>query len=348
MDIAAAQSAGDAHYPPGLWPAQRFHPHLPYQREDATLFYTALILFTLQKAADELLPADRALLTRMQARAAAVPRLFRNRDGYATYNFWQTRPSRHMPNGWLTHRLRHFQIPDDLDDTALALLAWPHARAEATAARARLLGHANGTYRRARPWLRHYRHWPTYSTWCGKHMGVDFDVCALSNFRLAVHTYHLPPVAEDDGAVAFVCSVIRRREHLTAPYYVAPYYARPALILYHVVRLATAPGFAELDDLRPQLVADLRGLLATARHPLERALLATSLLRLGQSPPQIKPPTPGQWRDFWFFQAGQLSAFEGRIWQRMAPYPVFHLKYRCLAYHQALWLEYQMLAESIR
>ncbi|MBL4587090.1 MAG: hypothetical protein JKX84_08565, partial [Flavobacteriales bacterium] len=117
-ELQKLQSVGNSIYPKGVFSSQRYHPFLPYKREDDNLFFTASVVHILQGIASKLTSDEAKIADEIIAPAKQSFSLFKNKDGLDTFNFWQTKPSRHFPNGRFMHRFKHFQIPDDVDDTS--------------------------------------------------------------------------------------------------------------------------------------------------------------------------------------------------------------------------------------
>ena len=180
-DLASLQSEGDSIYPKGLFPSQRYHTFLPYKREDDNLFFTASVVHILEGLKSGFTSTEKFVVDTIISKGLKAYPVFRNKDGLDTFNFWQTKPSKHFPNGWFMHRFKHFQIPDDVDDTALVLLTESAGKKRVALLREKLKQHANLAYKRAFNPLRKYHDLKCYSTFFGKKMYIEFDLCVLSN-----------------------------------------------------------------------------------------------------------------------------------------------------------------------
>lgn len=343
--VASLQSSGTEVYPAGIFPSQRYHPPLGIVREDDNVFFTACIVHILQELGGKLEKGEREVSQGIISSALAAYPLFRNKDGLDTYNFWRTRPSGHFPNGNLMHRFEHFRIPDDIDDTALVYLTENATKERVGELREKLKGHANLAYRQARNTLPEYRHLRVYSSFIGKNMYIDFDVCVLSNLMRLILLHFATELNEyDRDSLHFICEVVRKGQHQTLPYRVAPQYATTPLILYHLARLLPLLP-EEYTDIAPIVRDGLRQWHGTLGVGMERLMLENSLLKLkepmalGDEYPMSLAADTG----FNYFIAGMLTAFEGRLVQRMAESSLTHLRYRCEAFNRILLLENAVL-----
>jgi hypothetical protein len=329
-----------------LFPAIRHNPHWPgYRRNDDNVFFTAITVFTLQQHVRPQVSTDlQQQIDQINDRARLAYPAFQNKDGLATYNFWPTRPSRHFPNGWLFHRFDHFRIPDDIDDTAMVYLTNNPTETDRNWLKTKLVQHANGSQRLIKSTFPEYRNLRAYSTWFGKNMPVDFDVCALSNLLYCIFRYQLPLNLHDNDSLALLRGVVESGQYLQEPFRCAPHYARTSLIIYHLARLMADFGPAALEPIRAQLVADAEAELNRATNRIEKILLATSLLRLGQTPPAIDLSCiETDFNRFHFFIAGLLTAYEQPILRKLATQPFVQLRWQCVAHCWSLVAEYASL-----
>jgi hypothetical protein len=280
--IATLQSTGDAHYLPGLFPSQRRSHTLGLCREDSNVFFTALTVFTLQDISVQLPPAAQALVANMAEKARASYPHYRSRDDQATYNYYQTRPRNHFPNGRLLRRFTQFAPPDDVDCTVLVYLADPSVAHNAAWLHHKLQAHANTVASWASTGPVAFRRRKVYSTWFGKHMPIEFDVSTLSNALLWAVRSQLLLNEFDTDSLALIDWAITSGAYRRDPLGVSPYYATAPLVAYHIGRLvAEAP---QLEAARAVLLRDLPGLLSASPHFMNKVLLASTLMRLGGAP----------------------------------------------------------------
>jgi hypothetical protein len=333
-------------YSEGLFPSQRMHRYLRYAVEDDTIFPTAVIVYTLQQVRNDLAPPARHQVDTMVRKAVANYPRYLNNQGYPIYNFWQNVPvARFFPNGTLLRRFRLFHLPEDIDTTAYIYLTRPHDRREVAWLKERLILDANGQRRRIRNTLAPYRSLPAYSTWLGEaNMPIDFDVCALSNLLLFIVAHDLPLNAHDQASIRFITSVIEQDHHLTHPFEVAPWYGNTAVILYHVARLAASCEIPALVACKDKLLHHLRAQAARTTCRMERLLLSTSCMRLGEPPlvARIPEDMDAAFDGFFFFIGSLLTAIDNPMTWMLARHPLFHVRYRCRAHALAIVLEHEI------
>lgn len=361
--IAQHQRVASPAYPPGLLPSYRYNPAWRYHRLDQNLFFTAITAFTLQRLQSLLQPAEQALAQAIIGAAVATYPAFRNGKALpgsvldstqlGTYNFYATNPSRHFPNGWLMHRLRHFKLPDDIDDTAMVYLTSQPSPTDLDYLHRKLAHHANRTRRTVQNTFAEHQSLRAYSTWFGEQMPVEFDACALANMLYCVYEYRLPLDVHAQDSLLLLADMVQSDRYRTDPFRCAPNYARTPLIAYHLARLIAAHDPVPLRTVRPKLLRDLRDLLVQPSPQLspqphtrmDRLLLSTSLLRLGEQPAQLAlDGIEAEFDRFSFFIAGMLSAFEGPLYRRLAPQPFWHIRWQCTDYCRVLLLEYLVLS----
>lgn len=343
--IEALQSTGNALFPKGIFPAQRSNSMIGYRRPDTTMFFSAIIAFTLQSIRRYCSTESQAQIDGIRRQVIANYPDFQNKDGLKTYNFWKTKPSRHFPNGRWFRRFEHFRIPDDIDDTAFAYLTTDPSQEELLWLKEKLTLHANGT----KLWIRNtypeYKSLRAYSTWFGKNMYVEFDVSVLSNMLYCILHYQLPLNAHDEASFEYIRSVIETRRYIDASFRCAHQYPRTPLIIYHVSRLMVAFKPAALVPVWEQLANDTENLLKNTRNRMDRVLLATSLIRLGRATERIPVEdfSATDFKGFYFFIAGLLTAYENPVLYRLSVNPLVHMHWTCEAHCWTLLAEYQAL-----
>jgi len=349
--LAQEQSQGDSVYPKGIFPSQRYHPFLPYEREDDNLFFTASIVHILQQVDKALTENEKAIVDEIVESAKTAYPLFKNKDGLDTYNFWQTVPSRHFPNGKLMHRLEHFRIPDDVDDTALVFLTESVTKERVAQLREKLKLHANLAYKRAFNPLPKYRDLKCYSTFFGKQMYIEFDVCVLSNLmRLILLHFNTDELNEyDRDTLQFISEVIKSGEHRSKPFYAAPNYPTTDLILYHITRLLPLLPEPYKGQVENTLRADISNRSVKAKD-MNRLILESSAIKLGLQEvghQNVYPSEVELDNHFYFFHAGMITAFENWLAQRFAAHPFFHIRYKSKALNRALLIENMVLRRTL-
>ncbi len=339
-NISELQSKGDKHYASGLFPSQRFHLHFSFEREDNNIFFTASIVFILQNLRSKLSEEEQKLVDEICKKAIANYPNYKNKDGLDTYNFWRTDGSVHFPNGKILSRINKVRIPDDADDTMLIYLTSNPNREKALWLKDKLAQHANLSKKQVTNTFPEYKNLKAYSTFFGKNMFIEFDVCVLCNILYFVFQNNLPLNQHDHDSIFFIRSVIEKEQYLEKPFYASHSYPSAVVILYHVARLLEKFEVPGLSDIKPKIVEDLQLLFGKEKEEMNKIILSTSLKRLGQNNFTIIPFDYAQGDKHWsFFHAGLLTAFENPITYKLAENSLFHLKYKCEAHRLALVLE---------
>lgn len=349
LELKALQSAGNSIYPKGVFPSQRYHPFLPYKREDDNLFFTTTIVRILQELKQELSSVETELADLIIGSSLDAYSHFRNKDGLDTYNFWQTSPTRHFPNGSLMGHFKHFQIPDDVDDTALVYLTENADADRVSWLKEKLKAHANLAYKQAHNPHAKYKDLKCYSTFFGKKMYIEFDICVLSNLMSLIHSHPELELNEYDlDTLEFICSVIESNEHISQPFYSSPNYPTTELILYHLARLIPSLPKQFEHRISEKIQSDLIGFEKKSSN-MNQVLLQNAMLKLGIAVDGLAINLEGAKLDneFFYFHAGMVTAFENRLAQLMASKPIFHLRYASKALNRALLLENFVLKRKI-
>lgn len=350
--IAALQSKGEGCFDEGLFPAQRVNRSIGYVRPDTTVFFTAVVVFTLQKIKSTLPKKAQQQVEVMEEKALKTYPLFRNKDGLKTYNFWKTRPSNHFPNGYLFRRFEHFRIPDDVDDTAMIYLTSSPTNEEVKWLKEKLILHANLTKLQVKNTYADYRNLRAYSTWFGKNMYIEFDACVLANLMYCIYEYQLPLNRHDEDSLTYIRSVIETNRYLEEPFRCAHEYPRTVPIIYHVARLMGAFVVPALEPIREKLMADTQQLLTQKQPILDEIVLKTSLIRLGGTEGitvsrDLSTLTKADFEGFYFFIAGLLTAYEHPWLYRWAKSPLVQMRWECEAHCWTLIAEYVALSQSL-
>ena len=349
--IAKLQSSGDTFFSEGLFPAQRINSKIGYNRPDTTIFFTAIITFTLQRLKPFLSENNKRITEKIIEKATQNYPDFQNKDGLKTYNFWKTKPSKHFPNGYIFRHFNHFKIPDDVDDTAMVYLTSNPTQDEILWLKQKLTQHANLSKIQIKNTYPEYQNLKAYSTWFGKNMYIEFDVCVLCNLLYCIFENKLPLNQHDTDSLTYIRSAIESDRYLSEPFRVAHQYPRTIPIVYHVSRLIGAFYIPELEPIKSKLIADTKQLLAQKNHWLDVVVLHISLMRLGerQLPKIIFPEVIDavSFKGFYFFIAGLLTAYQNPFLYKIASSSLFHIQWQCEAHCWTLLVEYETLKSKI-
>ena len=343
--IESLQSQGDKYFPEGIFPAYRDNGMIGYNRPDTTIFFSTIIAFTLQSISGAANVETAEKIGDICSKVIQNYPDFQNKDDLKTYNFWKTKPSEHFPNGYIFRHFEHFRIPDDVDDTSFVYLTSNPTEDEIVWLHEKLRLHANGTKQWIRNTYPEYQGLKAYSTWFGKNMYIEFDVCVLSNLLYFIFKNNLPLNTHDDDSLEYMRSVIETNRYLEVPFRCAHQYPRTPLIIYHVSRLIAAFNPGQLKSIREKLINDTKHLLTKTQSPMDRVLLSTSLIRLGVKTERIvvERYTKDDFKGFYFFIAGLLTAYENKLLYKISSHPIFHMHWLCEAHNWTLLAEYETL-----
>lgn len=343
------QSNGKDDFPKGIFPSYRqyvFRPNV--LKNDDNLFFTALVVFTLNEIYPKLSAADKKIVDNIRSKAISAFALYQNQKGRQTYNFWQTNPPKIFPHsGWMNWFDRQQALPDDFDDTAMGLLARQADTETVREVHQLMQGFINHPGKQVRNTFKAYRKIQAYSVWFGEKFPVDFDVCVLANTLYLVSAYQLPWTAADSASLVLIHLAIRNDDIIHHPDYIAPHYHTTAIILYHIARLyAIRPELFAND--KAQLVATTKRLWAVAVNPVEKALLGSSLKKFGYrvAPENLGTSDISEYANsnFVFFIANMASMLPNPLKNPISKWGIGQFNYYCPAYNIALLLEYQMLS----
>ena len=334
-------TGADTNYPAGLFPSQRAYlPGRKAAKADDNIFFTGLIAWTLKSIKTDLSAKNQAVVDAMMAKAAANYQRYRNKDGGPVYNFWQTQPSRHFPNSRYFSQRKKYIIPDDLDDTAILYLSADFSDSLKLEVKKLMAENANGQKRRIRNTFRRYKKVPAYSTWFGKNMPVDFDICVQANGMRFVLDNQLELNQFDSATIWLMKDMLVARKHIKRPHYISPHYQNTSIILYHLARLVAAHSqHPLLVDFKPLLIKDLKREMQRTDNGMEKILLQTSLSRLNNSAGAKIELRQEDWDDFYFFVANMTSVFPNPVKGIFANSRKTNFFYRSEAYYLTLLLE---------
>lgn len=346
--IEALQASESSVFPKGSFPSYRMYA-LNKDREKADInpFFTGLIAMSLQDLRSKLLPQQQEQVNRIINNSIPVFNKFQNRKGRPTYNFWPTDTPKIFPNaGWLNIFDKQQALPDDLDDTVIMLLALNAPDSIAKQVHALMQQFTNKDGKKVHNTFKGYRKIGAYSTWFGKKMPVDFDVCVLANVLYFVQRYQLPWTAADSASLQLIEKVISEKKHTSDAPYVSPHYSRVPNIMYHLSRLMSVQPIPSLEKFRPQLIQETLDAFTVSDNFMDEILLGTALLRWGAEPPVMKTHTASNLQElveenrFSFFIANMASMLPDPLKQWMGGAGVGKFYYDCDAYNNLLVIEY--------
>lgn len=343
----------DANFNDGIMKSYRryaLNSHLI--KPDNNVFYTALVVYTLNQYIPKLTSYQRKLLFEMNRKAASAFPNFKNQKGRNTYNFWTTKPPKVFPNsGWLNWFDRSKSLPDDMDDTVMILLALLEKKSTVEEVHTLMQGYLNGKKGQINSTIPAYTNFATYSTWFGEKMPIDFDVCVLSNILSFVNAYQLKPTSADSAAIQLIQESMQNRRYVTQASAISTHYQQPAVILYHYARLMKYDS-VNFSKFRTQLIDDAQFLLQKSNNVLEQILLMNALMKWGVKPAKTilfesleELINVVEKNDYPFFVANMSSIFSAKTKSFAEKIKVGTFYYYSPPFNLCLLLEHFILAQ---
>ena len=334
-------------FPSGIFPSTRVYAYNKHNsKHDPNVFFTGLIIHTLKKYQKRCTPFQQGIINQIVKDGLAQVGLFKNRQGRDTYNFWRTDTPQIFPNaGWLNTFDKSQSLPDDLDDTVILLWAEEASRERAAVVHDTMQLFANTKGKTVKNTLKAFATLPAYSTWFGKKMPIDFDMAVLCNVLSFVNAYDLKWTSSDAASLQLITTAINNKWHLTKADFIAPHYAKPAVVLYHIARLLSAgnqQNIQTLIALKPTLLNQADSLLAISKDPLEKVLLSTARVQFGGIPntiPQTHDKATIEQSKYPFFIANMASMLPSPVKRPLSKLAFAKFEYRCPAYNLALLWE---------
>jgi hypothetical protein len=338
-------------FPPGIFPSTRLYAYNKNNsKNDPNVFFTGLIVHTLKKYQKQCTPYQQGIIKQIVKDGLSSVELFKNKSGRDTYNFWRTDTPQIFPNaGWLNKFDKSQSLPDDFDDTVILLWAQEVTKERAAVIHDTMQLYANTKVKTVKNSLPTFKNLPAYSTWFGKKMPIDFDMAVLCNVLSFVNAYDLQWTASDSASLQLITTAIDNKWHLNKADFIAPHYAKPSVIMYHIARLLTAgnqQNIQTLIALKPTLLQQTDSLLAISKDPLEAILLNTARVHFGGIPNdvfQTLDQAAIEQSKYPFFIANMASMLPSPIKRPLSKLAFAKFEYRCPAYNLALLWENRYL-----
>ena len=352
-DITAAQVSASGEFYPGSFPSYRESAGFPHNRQsDNNIFFTAISIFTLRNLLPQLGEEDKKTAMRIIENAQPAFPYYQNKEGLPFYNFWPT------GKGILPHTLfvRHFNnvlgMGEDADDAVMALMATGAADSICRLLKQRMLEVSNLSKKRINSTFPRYRNLPAYSTYLGLHMPPDFDLCVHCNILYFLFSRKLPMVKQDTATIRLLSQILKEREYMSSPVYLSPYYDRRPVLMYHLARLMGSFRIPELELYKAQLVGDIQEELKISTSLMDRIILSTSLIRLGELPAAIPISSIQLFEKsgtahFIFFQARAAFWYPHLLKKIFLHSSYLHYNFYCPVYTKVLLLEYLLLRKNL-
>ena len=280
---------------------------------------------------------------RLKTCEGVVP--FQNKQGLPRYNFWQTNPGRHFPNGKWLGRWERFRPPDDTDDSVMIYMMQKRPFEEARWLKDEFDSYANGT----RKWIDHvpdyYRNLRAYCSFFNWDMPNGLDACVIANVLYFNNWYGFEENFKQKDSVQYLVEMLTHNDHIFRPEEVAPYYPHTSHILYHLAVLLSRFSIPKLDKKRTKIFADIEKKLKEPVNATERIILENAWMWLSKTTP---PPYRGKVdpKPFYFFVLPLTLEFHGALAKWLAQQRITHIRFHCEALEVAFRIENLTLKRS--
>lgn len=314
---------------PTHW-SSRENPQLQYFRKDDNIFSLASSLFILQEIEPWLSVKAKENVAKITPLIQKKYKLYKNKDDRDTYNFYQTVPSKHFPNGYLMQYLDHFRLPDDIDDTALIFATSSKSKEDVEKLKSLTADFAESKTDQT-----------IYNTWYGKSMPKEQDVSTILNLFYLFYSFQLPLNKIDTDSFHFLQAKIAEIE--SKPFEISRHYAHPALIVYHYARFMYKFS-SPLDDKKELLIDIAHRVLKNEKVFMNKLLLHTSLIKFGQTTEPLDMSNL-DFKDFYTFIGAPLAPFSGKITKKASSWPITQMFWKSEIHNKALVAEYLVLCK---
>jgi hypothetical protein len=348
--ISIQQVRQDPYFFRGIYPSYiSKRNNFSTKKKDNNIFFNSLIAYTLNDIKPFVSKQNSLLIDTLFNNARPLYARFKNkrRD---TYNFWRTDSTFDFPFPTVFNFFsKDVTLPDDMDCTALSLLALGADDSTAKVIHTLMQGFINSRSKKVRSVISLYDPLAAYSTWFGIKFPVVFDMSVLCNVLAFVQVYDLPWTKADSASLEVIVKTIQNDYHISKPVYASPVYPKTSLILYHIARLMKIKKITALEALKIKLVSDAAKELSYTDNLMEKIILSNSILKWGYTPPDLVLPAINEieksveQNNFSFFVANLPSYFKDILKLIATKEHLGFYNYYCPAYNDALLLEYLIL-----
>lgn len=338
----------------GFFASYRYHNYLPYYRLDDNIFFPSSIAFILMSYLDKLNAEQIQKVEIIIKRIREKYELYENKKENFIYNFYQLKPKAHYPYGKLLHKIEHFKLPEDADDTVIITMTLPVVSKERISKiRKYLVNFSNLKNKKVKGISDEYAILPVYSTWFGSGiMPIEIEICILCNILTFVFKYNLELNGHDIASIEFIQKAIKNKDILHNPIPISGQYPETSVILYHIARLYTFSK-EKIEFDKTTLIEIIGKKIAHTKSIFEKILLSISLLKFGHPVEYIKwrelmVDLEKEFKKFPFFTAPMFSGTSNPIYNMLKKYDFFKMHFGSEAFYITLLLEYEVLFRNHR
>jgi hypothetical protein len=328
----------------GLFPSERSHP-LGYKREDYSAYFTATLYHSLERLKPLLTIEEKIILEEIRVNACQGVAPFQNKQGLPRYNFWQTNPGRHFPNGYLLCRWDYFRPPDDVDDSVMIYQLQERNQIESFWLMEHIDSYANGEKKLIKNTPEPYRKLNAWCTFFCKDMPLGFDACVISNVLYFNLFHKFNENRKYMESLSYLTQMLGRKDHISQAEKISPYYPHSTIIIYHLAKLMSSFKVPELELFKPEIKSQMIEIFRNPLFSAEKTMLENAWFWLFQSPPPSQG-TPEKSGRFYFFVLPLTLEFEGNFAQRFAHNRLSHIRFHCESLEIAFEIENLVLRDK--
>ena len=316
------------------------------KKKDNTIFYNTLVAYVLKENYNRFSGEQKITCDSIIARSQRASAYFKNKTRN-TYNFWRTDTAiKFNYSWWLPIFKGKSALPDDMDDTVLGLLMNSENKDSAEAMHRFMQAYINKNPP-LKTTYKIYADDSAYSTWFGKKFPVVFDVSVMCNVLSFVQQYNLEWTKADSASLQHIITTIQRNDIAKHAAFVSPYYANTSIILYHLAKLMSIKPVAELEHIKPQLIALAKQQLRSSNNIFEKVMLSSALIKWQQQPSPLSISVSDfkniEQNDLPFFIGNIPSYFKRSMKGKFIDLRLLMYNHYCPAWNDCLLLEYLLL-----
>ncbi len=354
-DIEKDQIKEKGEFFPGMFYSFRSASAPPHNyKPDYNIFFTAIGSFTLKHLSLTTSQDQQSTIDSILERSKRAFPAFLHKDGLPLYNFWP-RGSKIMPHSFIAqHMTQQFKISEDADDTVMILMSLQNNDSANMLLKNRLIALSNGGTggKKIKSTFKRFRKYKAYTTYLGYKMQTDFDFAVQCNVLYFMYNKGLFNSHQDSATIQLLTEMVKERLYMKRPKFISPYYGHPTLLLYHLTRLMAAYQPKELAPYQSTIIEDLRLLYAKAKTPVEKTILQTALMRMGE---RAEMPTELTIQEIRLVDQHKFSFFQARpaYWCRpvmkslLLHFEWINYKFFSPAYDKILLLENLAMRKAI-
>lgn len=332
------QQAGSPEFASGIFPSYRIQSKGKALFADDNIFFSAIIAMRLMRLEEKIPASSKKNAQTIVENVRSVSKLYENKYGRISYNFWQTKPVKQFPGDEKLSQKTRYHIPDDADDSIILFLVNQKKKEEVDALKKMIEENVPGKKRNIHNTPKQFKTLPAYSTWLGDRMPPEFDFCVMTNVLYVFAEHKLLYKPSDYATISYIRESFADGYLQEKAYRVSPQYKTETACLYHLAFLLSAHEIVGLRELKPDLVKRLHEKLPQARTKGEALLIVSALGYLNEKIP-ASYQYPADQTPFPFFYANLGSVTPNPFNAMMSKSQSLNYPYECKAWDMMLELE---------